>query len=87
MELLLASAFPSIAAVIIYAMKLHSKKPKPFVHEHIWGPWIEYDEHIKTYHTGAKDKLLEFRRQCDDCKDVEIKQYSISKAKWVEGLW
>ena len=71
MELILASIFPSIAAIAIYAMKLSSKKskpPKPYVHEHIWEPWSEHEQRKKyDYHRRQEEDILIYKRSCIDC--------------------
>lgn len=84
MELLLVSAFPSIAAVIIYAMKLHSKKPKPFVHEHIWEPWEMTYTWTRTSSYGTQSDIMDqYSRTCADCGDKQFKVYSRWKNKWM----
>lgn len=77
MEMILASAIPSIAAIIIYAMRLHSKKPKPFVHEHIWTPW----EEGKTF-TRYGDLITALKRDCLDCGLPEHKDYNQTQGYW-----
>lgn len=84
MELLLLTVAPSIAAVVIYGMKLYSKKPKPFVHEHIWGPWEE-ENRDRIVHSVTRehwDTRVRYKRECIDCGFPEYKIYSILSNMW-----
>lgn len=82
MEIVLSSIILSVAAVILYAMKLHSKKPKPFVHEHIWEPWAEGEEREKLNAYGNPYKVLVYKRQCIDCGLPEAKLYNLKNLYW-----
>lgn len=82
MAIVIASIILSVAAVTLYAMRLHSKKPKPFVHEHIWEPWAESEQREKLNSYGRPYKVLVYKRQCLDCGLPERKLYNLEQLYW-----
>ena len=84
MEIIVSSLILTIGMIIMYAMRLHSKKPKPFVHEHIWEPW-KASETTRIFNPKTDtqwDERIYYTRTCLDCGDVEHKQYSLWKKEW-----